>query len=79
MALLHRWPRLTEALMRTNTWPICGQRAWEESLQSDCLISWDSWKLPLTTPLTTGEAPSLLPADPFQSEPPYRQEKLLYN
>ena len=60
MALFSRWPRLTEAQTPTNTWLTCGRRAWEERLQLGCSISWDSWKLLLTTLPTTGEAPSLL-------------------
>lgn len=46
--------------MPTNTWPICGQRAWEGRLQFGCLTSWDSWKLLSTTLPTTGEALRLL-------------------
>lgn len=53
-ALLYRWPKPMEEPMPTNTWPICGPKAWEERLQLDYLTSWDFWRPPLTMLLTTG-------------------------
>lgn len=65
--------------MPTNTWPICGPRAWEERLQLDCLISWDSWKPLLTMLLTTGKDLAFSQQTPFQTEPLHRERKLTYN